>query len=321
MNVIHIGNFKAPQERIPIKILLGNSKSSARPIHDTILKKIIDSKKGKYIHLTEPSDIKINKTDQTEIVILQKFPSKSKITIQSPNPLTIISIDSQVEINYEVNNLNYILNQGKCGKRIISETPKSQTESPKSQTESPKSQTESPKSQTESPKSQTESPKSQTESPKSNKGFTISGISQEQKAKVKSIVESKQENVNKVNSGIKVTDETSKSSCPVCPTLVCPQKEKCPGCPACPACPVCEKCKYKDTIKSIKPNIKAKIKSVKKDFEDSKTPAENAISTTKTKNTWIIALLVLFIVAGTFGYIYWSHNNKETKSKSNWTMI
>ncbi len=306
MNVVHIGNFKAPQEKIPIKILLGNDKSSKLPIHDIIFKKIIDAKKGKYIYLTKPSDIKINKSDPTEIVILENFPSKSKITIESPNPLTIIAINSKVEINYVINNLNNFLYYGKCGKRVKSETPKSET---------PKSET--PKSET--PKSET--PKSET--PKSESDFIISGIKQEQIAVVKSKVESVQENVNKVKSEIKVMNESPKPTCPICPTLSCPKQEKCSGCPECPKCPVCEKCKYEEAIKTIKPKVEEKItkgvKAIK--YELDKVEKQPIKSNPKPKNTWIIILLVLFIVAGTFGYIYWSYKNKESKNlnQSKWS--
>ncbi len=272
MNIVHIGVFKSHFEKIPIKIQLGNEKSSKLPIHDMILKKITETKKGKFIHLTKPSDIKINKSDPTEIVILENFPSKSKINIQSPNPLTIISINSQVEINYIVNNLNNILYMGKCGKRIKSETPMSLT--PKSET--PKSET--PKSET--PKSET--PKSE------SSDIVISGISQEQKLMVKSEMESKQVKLAQIKSEI-----MSEKACPICPKLSCPEKVDCPGCPVCPVCPVCQKCNY-NPLSNIKIPNSLKIKE-----------------TPKLSNKWIVAILMLFIATGVFGYIYWSNKKKE----------
>ncbi len=337
MNIVHIGVFKSHFEKIPIKMKLGNEKSSKLPIHDIILKKITETKKGKFIHLTKPSDIKINKSDLTEIVILENFPSKSKINIQSPNPLTIISINSQVEINYVVNNLNNILYMGKCGKRIKSESPISLT--PKSET--PKSET--PKSETsksETPKSET--PRSETPSSESS-DLVISGISQEQKLMIKSEVESKQLKLAQIKSEIK-------SECPVCPKLSCPEKVNCPGCPSCPVCPECKECKYNllskikfekptipdslknlpDNIKNLPDNIKIpdslknlpdniKIPDSLKNLPDNiKIPDSLKIQNTpKLSNKWIVAILMLFIAAGVFGYIYWSTKNKESNKNQN----
>ncbi len=344
MNIVHIGVFKSHFEKIPIKMKLGNEKSSKLPIHDIILKKITETKKGKFIHLTKPSDIKINKSDLTEIVILENFPSKSKINIQSPNPLTIISINSQVEINYVVNNLNNILYTGKCGKRIKSESPISLTpksETPKSETprsETPSSETpksETPRSETpssETPKSETpssETPKSETPSSESS-DLVISGISQEQKLMIKSEAESKQLKLAQIKSEIK-------SECPVCPTLSCPEKVNCPGCPSCPVCPKCQECKYDllsklkfekptipDSLKNLPDNIKnlpdnIKIPDSLKNLSDNiKIPDSLKLQETpKLSNKWIVAILMLFIAAGVFGYIYWSTKNKESNKNQN----